>query len=124
MEIAPGIRAAVTGLPRFLLLLTRLVRDPRVLGTDKAVLAAAIAYALNPFDLIPDFIPLLGQLDDLLFIALAIDRLVENAGPDLIRAHWNGSEEELVALSTSVDALARRLPGPVRRQLRRAVEAG
>ena len=123
METAPGLRAAVTGLPRFLLLLTRLVRDPRVSGADKAVLAAAIAYALNPFDLIPDFIPLLGQLDDLLFVALAIDRLVENAGPDLIKAHWNGPEEELVALSASVDGLARRLPGPVRRQLRRTVQS-
>ncbi|UCF18284.1 MAG: DUF1232 domain-containing protein [Gemmatimonadota bacterium] len=103
-------------------MLTRLLRDPRVPSVEKVILGAAVAYALNPLDLIPDFIPLWGRLDDLLLISLAIERLLNKSGPELIRAHWDGPEEELVALTTRIDELARRLPGPIRRRLRSAVE--
>ena len=57
-------------------LLVSLMGDPRVSGADKALMATAVAYALVPIDLIPDIIPFFGQLDDLFFLALAIDRLV------------------------------------------------
>jgi len=97
--------------------------DPRVSGADKALMATAVAYALVPIDLIPDIIPFLGQLDDLFFLALAIDRLVSRAGPDLIMEHWDGPEEALASLSGSLEDLARRLPGPVRKKLLREVDA-
>jgi uncharacterized membrane protein YkvA (DUF1232 family) len=47
-------------------------RDPRVPGHAKAVAAAVAAYALSPIDLIPDFIPVLGYLDDLILVPLGI----------------------------------------------------
>ncbi len=112
-----GIRELLRGIPRFLVLLGRLLRDPRVSATDKALLAAAVAYAVTPLDLMPDFLPLLGQLDDLFFVALAVERLVASAGPELVQAHWDGSQAVLGALSGSLADLARRLPEPVRRRL-------
>ncbi len=110
------------GLPRYVQLLTRLVRDPRVSAADKALLAGTIAYALTPYDLLPDFLPVVGQLDDLFLLALTIDRLVRRAGPELVAAHWDGSAAALAALSGSLDELARRLPERVRGRLGAAVE--
>jgi uncharacterized membrane protein YkvA (DUF1232 family) len=116
------LKSLVVGIPRYLELLIKLLRDPRVSSADKSLLAAAIAYTLTPIDLIPDFLPLLGQLDDLFFLALAIDRLVANSGAELVLEHWGGSEESLAALCGSLDDLARRLPEPVRRRLKGGVE--
>jgi uncharacterized membrane protein YkvA (DUF1232 family) len=48
------------------------VRDPRTPWYAKAVAAAVVAYALSPFDLIPDFVPVLGYLDDLIVVPLGI----------------------------------------------------
>jgi uncharacterized membrane protein YkvA (DUF1232 family) len=117
-----SVRGLLAGIPHYLRLLLRLIGDSRVSTADKALLAGAVVYALAPLDLIPDFIPLVGQLDDLFLLALAIDRLVANAGPELLRAHWEGPEELLTMLRGSLGELARRLPAAVRRQLRR--EAG
>lgn len=48
------------------------VRDPRVSWPAKAVAACVVAYALSPIDLIPDFVPILGQLDELVVLPLGI----------------------------------------------------
>lgn len=122
MAVSRRIRELIKGIPHFLLLLVRLITDSRVSTADKAILAAAFAYTLTPIDLIPDFIPFIGQVDDLFFMALAIDRLITNAGPELVRAHWDGPEEALVLLCGSLDDLADRLPEPIRARLRRAAD--
>jgi uncharacterized membrane protein YkvA (DUF1232 family) len=116
------IRELLAAIPRYLRLVVRLVRDPRVSNVDKSMLAGALAYAVAPIDLIPDFIPIVGQLDDLFFLALAIDRLVTHAGLEVVLEHWEGPEETLAALCTSMDELAERLPAPVRRRLLKGVE--
>jgi len=116
------VRWLLAGLPRYLRLLVRLLRDSRVSRSDKLILAAAVAYVMAPFDLIPDVIPILGRLDDLVFVALAIDRLVKRAGREVVYELWDGPEEGLEALCGSVDDLAGLLPGPVQRRLRREVE--
>ncbi len=111
------IRKLLAAIPSFLLLLVRLVGDARVAASDKAILVAAIIYAISPLDLVPDFLPFVGQLDDLYFVALSIDRLIRNAGPDVVRDHWSGSEEVLESLCGRLDSLAAYLPGPVERSL-------
>lgn len=116
------VRRLLAGLPRYLRLIVRLLRDSRVSRADKLILATAVAYVLAPFDLIPDVIPILGRLDDLVFVALAIDRLVKRAGRDVVYEHWGGPAEDLEALLGSVDDLAGLLPAPVRHRLRREVE--
>lgn len=122
MTTSRRFRQLLAGMPHYLRLVLRLLGDSRVSGTDKVVLASAFAYVLAPLDLIPDVIPIVGRLDDVFFLALAIDRLVDRAGYELIREHWGGSDAALEALCGSVEDLARLLPSPVQRRLRREVE--
>lgn len=121
-NLSRGLRDLLLTIPKFLLLILRLLADPRVSTGDKAILAAAAAYTLSPFDLIPDFLPWIGHLDDLFLLALAIDRLIVRAGPEVVLEHWDGSEDALELLCGSVDELARRLPVEVRRRLTATVE--
>ncbi len=103
-----GDRESMMGLirdiPNFVKLLGRLVADPRVSKVDKGILAATVAYMLWPLDLIPDFIPFLGQMDDLYLLALALDRLLNNAGIDVLLDHWDG---DVASLETAISALDR-----------------
>jgi uncharacterized membrane protein YkvA (DUF1232 family) len=61
----------------------------------KLVLAGLAGYLAMPFDLIPDFIPVLGQLDDALLVAATVAYLVRLAGRDLVEELWPGSERGL-----------------------------
>lgn len=112
----------IVNLPHYFRLIVRLLGDARVSRPDKLVLATAAAYVLAPIDLIPDAIPIVGRLDDLVVLALAIDRLVKHAGSELLYEHWDGPVEGLEALCGSVEDLAGLLPAPIQRRLRREVE--
>ena len=107
-------------LPRFLKLLWGLVRDPRVAMLDKLLVAGALAYIISPIDYIPDFIPFLGEVDDLFLLVLAIRRLIENAGRAVLLSHWSGDPAELrdFNLEKVLVAAAFFLPKRIRRRLR------
>lgn len=105
---------AVRDLPNFGKLLVRLARDPRVSGLDKALVVAALAYAAVPADYIPDVIPFLGELDDFVLIALALGRLVNNAGPELLYEHWDGEPDSLDAALTVLHRASALIPGRLR----------
>ena len=87
---------------------------------DKLVVAGAIAYILMPIDLIPDFIPFIGEVDDVFLMILAIDRLISHAGKKVVADHWMGDPEELGALNLEriLAACAFFLPKRMRRRLR------
>lgn len=104
-------------IPNFLKLLYRLMRDARVAAVDKAIVAAAIGYVLMPMDLIPDFIPFLGQVDDLYLLALVLDRLFNRAGPDLLVEHWDGQVGTLERVISALDRAGSLLPDRVRELL-------
>lgn len=107
-------------IPAYLRLLTGLITDRRVAGLDKLLVAGAIAYILMPVDLLPDFVPFLGQVDDVYLLVLALQRLINNAGRRVVTDHWSGSAEELspTALRSVVMAAAFFLPARMRRRLR------
>lgn len=73
-------------------------RDPRVPKRVKYEVGAAAAYLLLPIDIIPDFIPGLGQLDDIAIIGWAVRRLLMGAGENVLREHWHGSDRGLELL--------------------------
>lgn len=79
-------RLAPARLGTLLLALWKLARHPGTPWTCKAVAAAVVAYAVSPIDLVPDFIPLLGQLDDLVLIPLGLALAVRLAPPALWQA--------------------------------------
>jgi uncharacterized membrane protein YkvA (DUF1232 family) len=72
----------------------RLLRDRRMPAAVKAVIPALVAYLLMPLDIIPDFIPVIGQLDDLLLIALAVGLVVRFTPVEVLEEHISRLEEE------------------------------
>lgn len=81
--------------PRLGKLLWRLVRDPRVPPRSKAVLFMVAGYLASPVDVVPDFIPGLGQVDDLILVAFALDQILNRVPEELLREHWDGDEDVL-----------------------------
>ena len=90
-----GARAAAAFVPDCVVLFKRLLSDPRVPRRRKLVLAALIPYLLMPFDLVPDFIPVAGYLDDAVIVAFALRYVLRGSGRDLISAHWPGPPASL-----------------------------
>lgn len=88
-------RAIARFVPDCIVLFRRLLSDPRVSHRRKLLLLALVAYLSMPFDLVPDFIPIAGQLDDAILVALVLRTLLRAAGTDLVREHWPGPEESL-----------------------------
>lgn len=80
--------------PDCVMLFTRLLRDKRLPRRHKLLVGAVIPYLAMPFDLIPDFIPIAGQLDDAVIVAFVLRR-VARKNPDLIREHWPGPSSSL-----------------------------
>lgn len=109
----------VKQLPQFLSLLWGLMTDPRVAMIDKVLVAGAIAYIVTPMDLIPDFIPFLGEVDDVYLLVMALRRLMENAGRKVLLSHWAGEPEALrtMNLRLVIASAAFFLPRRVRRRL-------
>jgi uncharacterized membrane protein YkvA (DUF1232 family) len=112
------LRSLLADVPNFVRLLWGLARDPRVSKADKAIVVAALAYAALPADVIPDWIPGLGEVEDVLLVALALSRLLGNAGDDVLLDHWEGDEETLETAIDALDAATQYLPGPIRGLLR------
>ena len=107
-------------LPAYVRLLGGLITDRRVSVTDKLLVAGAIAYIIMPLDLIPDFIPFIGEVDDVFVLVLALQRLVSNAGRNVLVAHWSGAVEDLgdLNLREALAAAAFFLPKSIRKRLR------
>jgi uncharacterized membrane protein YkvA (DUF1232 family) len=91
-------RAWVGFIPDCIVLFRRLLADPRVSPRRKALVAGLIGYLALPFDLIPDFIPVAGQLDDAIAVALVLRAILRDAGPAVIEEHWPGPPASLRAV--------------------------
>jgi uncharacterized membrane protein YkvA (DUF1232 family) len=119
-----GAKKTVMGyvgeIPRFLGLLWGLITDPRVAIIDKLLVAGAIAYIVAPIDLIPDFIPFLGEVDDVYLLVMSLRRLIQNAGRSVLLSHWTGDPAALRDLNLQhvLTSAAFFLPRRIRRRLR------
>ena len=88
-----GVVRLVRHAPALIKLFARLVKDPRVSLKPKLILAAAFLYLVIPFDLLPDFLPGIGQLDDIVVLALAARTFLRLCPRDLVRAHAHGLQQ-------------------------------
>ena len=111
------VREGILLIPNVVKLLARIVRDRRVTVRAKAFAAAVLVYVISPIDIIPDFIIGFGKLDDLILSAVAIQHLVEAAGPEIVAEHWDGSEASLEMILTAAEMGAEVIPKPIRRML-------
>ncbi len=91
-------RAWARFVPDCLVLFKRLVCDRRVSLPRKALVLALIAYLAMPIDLVPDFIPIAGQLDDAIIVAVVLRLLLRGSAPELVREHWPGPPSSLRAM--------------------------
>ena len=82
-------------LPNLLRLFKGLVKDPRVPRGSKALLLFGALWVASPIDLIPEFIPFFGPLDDAVVSALILRHLLKTTGPDAIGDHWYGDRATL-----------------------------
>lgn len=103
--------------PRLVKLLGRLMRDPRVPSRSKAILVLTAGYLVSPLDVIPDMVPGIGQLDDLVIVAFALDYILNRVPDEVLREHWDGDEDILDVIKQIVDIGAGLVPRWVKRIL-------
>ena len=84
------VRDVARFIPDCVVLVRRLLGDPRVARRHKLLLGALVGYLAFPIDLVPDFIPVAGHVDDLLVAVLALRVVLRASGSELVREHWPG----------------------------------
>ncbi|HLG15853.1 MAG TPA: YkvA family protein [Blastocatellia bacterium] len=99
-----AMRELLLFIPNLVRLLVDLLRDPRVSTADKAILAGTIIYVIAPIDVIPDFIPFIGQVDDVYLLGISIMRLLNRSERRVVLEHWRGNFDikELVSNITNI----------------------
>ncbi|XVV17489.1 YkvA family protein [Actinoplanes sp. CA-131856] len=103
------LKEALRLLPDLLRLLRRLAADKALPRGVRIRLALLLAYLAVPFDVIPDFIPVLGYADDAIIVTLVLRSTVRRAGLEAVRRHWPGTDEGFTAL-TRLTGLSRADP--------------
>src|SRR5580765_6103601 len=116
------MRELLLFIPNLVGLMIGLLRDERVSQADKAILAGIIMYVIVPLDIIPDFIPFIGQVDDAYLLSISILRLLNRADRRVVMDHWK-AQRDIKELVDSVAKIADFfLPGPVKNVLRGRIE--
>ena len=102
--------------PRLLKLLWRLARDPRVPARSKASLFLLMGYIVSPVDLIPDFIPGVGQMDELVIAAFALDQMLNRVPAEVVREHWDGDKDILELVQEVLDITTAFVPASLKKR--------
>lgn len=111
------LKSVIMLIPNFLKLMGRLFTDSRVPLAEKAMLVGAIAYVISPLDLIPDVIPVIGQVDDLYLVGLVVLRLLARTDDGVIQQHWDGRGDLASTVNKIVRAAGYVLPKRMQRIL-------
>ena len=111
------MKSLVLLLPRLGRLIASLLTDREVPIPAKLVLAAMALYLASPLDLIPDVIPFVGFLDDVLLVALVVDGLLNHVDRALLLKYWPGQPASLDAVAAVARRTARWVPGRVQDQI-------
>ena len=85
-------------IPDVLALFRGLLADPRTPVVSKIVVGLGFLYLVNPLDLIPEFIPVIGPFDDVIVTALVLRHLLKRAGRETVTAHWRGDPATLATV--------------------------
>src|SRR3954453_20144347 len=94
-----GDARAVAGfIPDCIVLLQRMLGDERMPRRYRAVVVALLGYPALPFDIVPDFIPVAGQLDDAVVVALALRAILRGGGPEMVQEYWPGPASSLAVI--------------------------
>lgn len=102
--------------PRLVKLLWRLTRDPRVPARSKASLVLLMGYIVSPVDLIPDFLPGIGQMDELVIAAFALDQMLNRVPAEVVREHWEGDKDILEIVQEVLDIATAFVPATLKKR--------
>jgi len=117
-----AMREMLLFVPNLVRLLISLLKDDRISQADKAILAGVILYVIVPVDVIPDFIPFIGQVDDAYLLAISILRLLNRADRRVVLEHWKG-DYDIKELVTNLAGIAEYfLPKRLKNVLRGRIE--
>lgn len=109
------VSEALRATPNLVKLIWRCMKDRRVPLRAKVAASLAVGYFALPVDLVPDFIPVIGQLDDLLILFLGIHQLMKATPPDVIAELWDGDDDALELVTGFLAWMAELVPGPLQR---------
>ena len=109
-SIRDTAKQALLLIPNFIKLLYRLVGDQRVLTREKALLLGVVAYVISPLDFLPDAIPFLGQIDDLLLVALVLKRFINSVDRLMLLEYWDGNQDLLLSIDKILEFTQYLLP--------------
>lgn len=108
--------------PDFFVMLVRLTRDPRVPASAKIIAGATVAYFVSPIDLIPDPIPLIGEIDDLGLALLAVEQIAKIVPHHVVQEAWPGEGDVLELVREGTNLITRVLPNRVLKALKKVLE--
>lgn len=115
--------------PDLLRLMVSLCRDPRVGRRVRWRLFVAVVYDAQPFNLIPDFVPVIGLADNVVVTAWAIRSALRTSGRDVVLSHWHGTAASFVlvcklcSLNAATDLQADKKTGASREPTARATSS-
>jgi len=119
------VKEALLALPRVALMVPKLATDKRVPRRTKLALGGLAVYIASPWDLIPGFIPVLGQLDDAVALLLFVDGVLNQIDDEILLDHWTGEPATLRKLQWLARFTIRWVPARLRALLfGKALEAG
>ena len=104
-------------LPRLAGMIVGLLGDKAVPTAAKIALAAVAVYLASPVDLLPDFIPFIGYLDDVLLAAIVIDGLLNYLDRSFLLKYWPGTPESLDRAAAVARRLARWVPARIKARI-------
>jgi len=117
VEARESMRGALKAIPDLGKLLLRLTRDPRVPRRNKLIFGGIAAYLLLPIDFIPDWIPGIGQVDDIALVALALDAMVNRVGKEVLAEHWDGDDQMLENIRGILGTITKFVPEAVKSRI-------
>jgi uncharacterized membrane protein YkvA (DUF1232 family) len=109
------LKEAVLLVPNLAKLLYRLLRDERIPRKRRLAMTVVGVYVASPIDIVPDFIPVLGSVDDLLVLAFAVDYLLRASPPEVVEQYWDGTQDGLELVRGIAAWGGELLPGRFRR---------
>ena len=107
---------AITMIPDLARLARGIATDDRVPGRTKVEASLMLGYVISPVNVIPDVIPVLGQLDDAALLGIALRRVIDATGEDVLREHWHGSDRSWRVLMELTEVMGK--PGGLLRRAR------
>ncbi len=114
----PGLVGRVTRDAQNIARLTKgLAKDPRVPVRNKLIFAGVAAYVVMPVDLIPDWLPGIGRLDDLIMVCVAVDSMLNHTPRAVLDTYWDGDQQTLDTIRSIVSSAVEFVPPQLMRTL-------